>query len=91
MKLACILEAGSYQPGDPPPEGYLQWHEWARVQVAARLRQQACPTCSLWKFPQELSTRTIEVFGSKTKHGPRTLIGIARVCLECATQEPRRE
>lgn len=42
-----------YKPGDPPPTGYLQWHAWARAQYAAGLRQRQCPTCGLWRFPQE--------------------------------------
>jgi hypothetical protein len=47
----CI--AGSYKPGDPQPEGYLDRQEWARVQLKAGLRQRRCPRCSLWKFPQQ--------------------------------------
>ncbi len=42
-----------FQPGDPPPGGYLAWHAWAAVQARAGLRQQQCEVCGLWKFPQE--------------------------------------
>ena len=45
--------AGDYKPGDPPPKGYTQWHEWARVQHKAGRRQFQCRTCGLWKFRQE--------------------------------------
>lgn len=51
--MTCILDAGSYKPGDPTPTGYVQWHEWAGVQYAAGLRQRQCRKCRLWKFPQE--------------------------------------
>jgi hypothetical protein len=44
-----------FKPGDPPPEGYLNWHAWAEVQDKAGLRQKQCSRCGLWKFPQELS------------------------------------
>lgn len=52
----CVLVMPTYKPGDLPPEGYLQWHEWADVQRKAGIRQVQCPTCSLWRTPQELST-----------------------------------
>jgi len=42
-----------FKPGDPRPEGYLAWHEWARVQHRAGLRQRQCPVCLRWRFPQE--------------------------------------
>lgn len=49
----------TYRPGDLPPEGYLQWHAWAEAQHKAGIRQVQCPTCGLWRTPQELSTREI--------------------------------
>jgi hypothetical protein len=42
-----ICFVGSYKPGDPQPEGYLDRQEWARVQLKAGLRQRRCPRCSL--------------------------------------------
>lgn len=45
--------ARSFKPGDPPPSGYLDWHEWARVQHKAGLRQKQCRECGLWRYPQE--------------------------------------
>jgi hypothetical protein len=47
----------NYKPGDPPPVGYLAWHEWAEVQYKAGLRQVACSQCGLWRFPQGLSDK----------------------------------
>lgn len=44
---------GDYKPGDPPPNGYLDWHAWARVQGRAGLKQLQCQTCHRWLFPQE--------------------------------------
>ena len=46
-------DAGTYKPGDQPPTGYMQWHEWARRQHNAGLRQRVCPRCSKWAYPQE--------------------------------------
>jgi hypothetical protein len=54
-----VLITPDYKPGDLPPDGYLQWHAWAEVQRKAGIKQVQCPTCSLWKTPQELSTREI--------------------------------
>lgn len=48
-----------YKPGDQAPEGYLQWHEWAEDQYKSGLRQKECGKCGKWKFPQELSQKTI--------------------------------
>ena len=45
-----------YKPGDPEPEGYLDWQEWARVQHKAGLRQATCPRCGLWEFPQSMDS-----------------------------------
>jgi hypothetical protein len=46
--------APEFKAGDPPPSGYNEWHEWARVQDAAGLRQTRCSRCNRWRFPQEL-------------------------------------
>lgn len=45
--------APQFRAGDPPPAGYCDWHEWARVQHRAGLRQDQCPGCGRWMFPQE--------------------------------------
>ena len=52
--MICHFETvGNYQPGDQPPAGYANWHEWAAVQHKAGLRQLRCEQCRLCKFPQE--------------------------------------
>jgi hypothetical protein len=57
---ARILVMPRFKPGDPPPsEGYLQWHEWADVQRKAGIRQVKCPSCGLWRTPQELSAHKL--------------------------------
>ena len=53
-----ICEAGidttpEFKPGDQPPAGYLARHAWADAQLKGGLRQEECPVCGLWKFPQE--------------------------------------
>ena len=52
-KLICVLIDPVFKAGDPPPEGYNEWHDWARVQHKAGLRQRRCWSCGLWRFPQE--------------------------------------
>ena len=51
----CILEQDKYKPGDLPPTGYLEWHEWAEVQRKAGIKQRQSAKCGLWKTPQELA------------------------------------
>ena len=53
-RLICLLIEPFFKPGDPPPHGYLQWHQWANVQMHARIRQKRCRVCRLWRFPQEV-------------------------------------
>jgi hypothetical protein len=43
-----------FKAGDPPPSGYVEWHEWASVQLRAGLRQKRCESCGRYRFPQEL-------------------------------------
>lgn len=50
----------TFRPGDPPPTGYVAWHEWARVQHRAGLRQRQCQVCGKWRFPQEKCCDTEE-------------------------------
>lgn len=43
----------TFKPGDQPPDGYIAWHEWAKVQSNAGYRQRRCSECGKWRFPQE--------------------------------------
>lgn len=43
----------NFLPGDPAPEGYLDWHAWAAAQYRAGMRQFKCCRCGKWLFPQE--------------------------------------
>jgi len=60
------MPCDQYKPGDPPPEGYNAWHEWARVQVKSGLEQTQCPDCGKWRFPQEFAStgRCLECAGA---------------------------
>ena len=60
MRHVCILTSGEYEPGDQPPDGYIQRQEWARVQMKAGLRQAKCPGCFKWLFPQQVKTHSCE-------------------------------
>ena len=55
-RTAWLSFVGEYRPGDMPPSGYNDWHEWARVQHKDGLRQKKCDHCGKWKFPQEISS-----------------------------------
>ncbi len=46
----CLVP--TFKPGDQPPDGYLAWHEWARVQARAGLRSTR-RACGYYHFPQE--------------------------------------
>lgn len=74
-----------YKPGDLPPEGYLQWHEWAEVQLKAGIKQTECPTCCLWRTPQELSTREVTYTAFNPKRGSIQLSAFQ--CAKCFEKE----
>ena len=48
----------TFPAGCMPPSGYMFWHEWADAQGKAGLAQKRCPTCSLFRFPQEMTSAT---------------------------------
>lgn len=81
-----VLVMPDYKPGDLPPEGYLQWHEWAEVQRKAGIKQVECPTCSRWKTPQELSTR--EITWTVTDRRGREFARSAFQCAKCCEKAP---
>lgn len=82
--VLCTTEA--FLPGDPAPEGYLAWHEWAEVQHKSGLRQKACGRCGKWRYPQELSDLHDRA-QMQSRKGPVTLM--TPVCVSCA--EPKKE
>lgn len=51
--MICILITQYFKPGDSIPPGYLDRQEWARVQLAAGLRQKR-RDCGYFHFPQEI-------------------------------------
>jgi hypothetical protein len=51
--IVCLIEQKEYKPGDLPPKGYLEWHEWADVQHKAGIKQFRCKRCGKWLTPQE--------------------------------------
>ena len=53
--VSCILFDRNFKAGDPEPPGYLDWHNWAKAQHKAGLRQKRCPCCSKWLFPKQLT------------------------------------
>lgn len=77
-------DAGSYKPGDLPPEGYLQWHEWAEVQRKAGIKQVECGSCGKWQTPQELSGEKLTM-PAKTSKGETVQLKLA-VCTKCAAK-----
>lgn len=84
MQVACIIEQENYAPGDPAPEGYLEWHEWAEIQHKAGLRQKQCGRCGLWRYPQELSDK-LDRMEARTRKGKPVVVATP-VCLKCETK-----
>lgn len=80
-----LTVAGTYKPGDPPPNGYLEWHEWAEVQHKAGLRQVMCGRCGKWRYPQELSGGMDE-HEAKSRRG-RGVAQRCAVCVDCAGRD----
>ena len=80
-----LLVADEYKPGDPAPEGYLAWHEWAAVQHKAGLRQEPCGQCGKWKYPQEIS-RHLEHKG-RDGRGQEVIYKTA-LCCGCDQDKP---
>ena len=64
-----VCEVPVYKPWDAPPVGYLEWHEWVRVQYRAGLRQMRMPCCGRWLFPQEQCTCAAERGEGEEKEG----------------------
>ena len=79
---ACLLVQKKYLPGSLPPDGYLEWHEWADVQRKAGIKQVECGMCGKWKTPQELSGQVAQ-FSARDKRGKPVTLS-APVCSECA-------
>ena len=83
-RTAFLSVVGEYAPGDPPPAGYLDRQEWARIQYKAGLRQDECGRCLRWKFPQELSAKILKT-PARTRSGLLTYLA-SRLCLECVRE-----
>lgn len=81
MQFIHIDAVGEYKPGDLPPEGYNEWHEWARVQKKAGIRQERCGLCSLWRTPQEMSDSILESH-NWDQYGNEVIVK-SPVCLKC--------
>lgn len=81
----CPPNGKKFMPGDPPPEGYNAWHEWAGVQHRAGLRQRQCGKCSLWKFPQEMGSQVIKATMINNR-GKAQLVS-SLVCIKCEAKQ----
>lgn len=57
-QVGTVALVATFQPGDFAPSGYCDWHEWAKVQMRAGLRQVRCSRCERFKFPQELASNS---------------------------------
>jgi len=80
-----VCHQPDFKPGDPAPEGYLAWHEWAEVQHKAGLRQKECCRCGKWWYPQQLSDQ-VHRYTARTAHGRKVAIESA-VCNDCESKE----
>ncbi len=79
-----LLVQHNYKPGDPAPEGYLAWHEWAEIQAKSGLRQQQCGFCMRWWFPQQLTGLVLKSI-LQSRRGPVAVE--SAVCLACARRK----
>lgn len=48
-----VCDVPKFKVGDPAPDDYMAWHEWARVQHRGGLRQKRTTCCLKYLFPQE--------------------------------------
>lgn len=80
--IVCVCGGREFKVGDPPPEGYLEWHEWAMIQGEAGLKQRQCGMCGLWCFPQELSRRLIRSTAIEDKTWKKVRTS-SSICLKC--------
>lgn len=88
MTRCCVLMMPTFKPGDLPPSGYLEWHEWADVQRKAGIRQTVCTKCGIWRTPQEVCCNAPRM----TAREERALIhSIDRELREERYQRARRE
>lgn len=84
IKNGYVCVSREFKPGDLLPDGcgYLDQQEWHEVQHRAGLRQSKCGVCSRYKYPQEMSEKTIKSKYQKTKYGPE-LTETKHVCKKC--------
>lgn len=80
---AIVTLSPGFKIGDPEPQGYLDWHEWAEIQHKGGLRQTQCPRCSRWQFPQSLSTRSHEWTAKDRRDREHKFSEF--ICLKCIT------
>lgn len=52
--ISICTPSGPYQVGDPPPSGYVDWHDWVAIQYKGGLRQVRGED-GKWRFPQEIT------------------------------------
>ena len=81
MNTARLDYCPTFRPGDLPPQGYLQWHEWADVQRLAGIKQVECAICGLWRTPQELTGKTRISYAQK-RDGSRVKME-GPICTAC--------
>ena len=88
--FGILTISGTFKPGDPCPDGYIDREEWAMVQLKAGLKQQECGCCCRWFFPQELSGVTIETPGVMIVKKTKRNVGVVQkvtlkspVCKAC--------
>ena len=82
-----ICSVPEFKRGDPPPndESYLAWEEWAQVQYKAGLRQSQCGHCGKWRFPVEMSGKTIDVKYEYGKYGQEFTVA-EPICKQCDSE-----
>jgi hypothetical protein len=88
MRLINITAQKEYKVGDPAPEGYLEWHEWAEVHRKAGIKQVECCHCGKWKMPNELHAKPFSFVAIDPRKGP---IKVEKSqCKKCADKQSKK-
>lgn len=60
MAYRIFLDPAPVALNDPEPQGYLEWHEWAGLQIKAKRKQVKCLKCLHYWWPHTGTCLTCE-------------------------------
>lgn len=89
MRLIHITVQRDYEVGSMPPDGYLEWQEWAETQHKAGLRQKCCMSCGKWQYPQEIGNADYSYTAKNSRGEDVKISGV--LCVKCTNKEVQNE